>query len=213
MREKAADFCGKQVARKGGWYHCACSTEVSAQLFRDGLKVSGCCWAFPKQYMVLTVKSLSRHLQEMRTPLWGTGYLAGASSVLTLSPSRGRMQEPYALLRVPLSRAPHQGAGRCWPLTLPLFGSYPLTEEFTLKNKIGVITTVKKGDVVFFRPDSVRFHFQACPICVRFSRCKADPWGQAVEVFYFSHHCTCRRTEFSITHIIWRGKPYYSCHF
>lgn len=63
---------------------------------------------------------------------------------------------------------------------------------------------MKKG--VFFKnflPSDICFHFQMCLLCVWFSRCKTDPWGQAVQVFYFSHHCTHRRTEFGISYFMW----------
>lgn len=115
------------------------------------------------------------------------------------------MQVPCIPICAPPSCAPHQGAGRCWPLAWPFFVFCAPTEEFTLKknqNRIGAITNVTKG-VFIFLPNGTCFHFQACLIYVWFSRCKTDPWGQAVQVFYFSHHCTRRRTEFGIAHIIW----------
>lgn len=68
--------------------------------------------------------------------------------------------------------------------------------------------------MVFFLssiPKSSYLHFLARLICVWIRRCKGDPWGQAVQVFYFSHRCTHRRTEFGIIHIVWG--PSYSFWF
>lgn len=84
--------------------------QVSARLFRDGHKVSGGCWAFPKRFPVPTRKSLSVHLQQVQTLLRGTAYPAGASSsVLVLSPSHGDAGALHPSLCSPVPRTSSRG--------------------------------------------------------------------------------------------------------
>lgn len=146
------------------------------------------------------------------------------SPVASLEPFVGRwvpgqcQQHTLTLLRgkrvpcIPLCAPPfctlYRGAGRCWPLACPFFVSYVPTKEFILKKLSRSNNKCKKRCLPqppTSLPNSICFHFQICLICIWFSRCKTDPWGQAIQVFYFSHHCTHRRTEFGIIHFI-RGK-------
>ena len=123
VRENLAELCGKQVALKedGTNVPMLCRSQLGSSEMDI---VSGGCWAFPKWYPVPTGKSLSHHLQQVRMPLRGTGYLTRA-----LALPQG-MQVLCILLCAPLSYAPHQGAGRCWPLAQPFFVSHAPTEEF-----------------------------------------------------------------------------------
>lgn len=127
--------------------------QVSARLFRDGHKVSGGCWAFPKQFPVPTGKSVSVHLQQVQTLLRGTAYLAGASSsVLMLSPCHGDAGALHPSLCSPVLRTSSRGR-EMLPLSMAIlcFLCSNWRIYFKKKNRIGAITNVTK-DVFFFSP-------------------------------------------------------------
>lgn len=131
VRKDLAELCGKQVAPKEESTNAPvlCRSQLGSSemdiksVGAAGLSQSGsqCPPENPSPFTYSRSKPFCGALRTRPVP---------AAVCWCSRPPMG-MRVPCIPLCAPPSRAPHQGAGRCWPLAWPFFVSCAPTEEFT----------------------------------------------------------------------------------
>lgn len=106
----------------------------------------------------------------------------------------------------PLARAPLAVmAGRFWHQAHPLFLSNAPAQGLILNYSSRKLRICVCGLVFFPLPFQTAHAHISWSAVFGSADVKGGPWGQAVQVFHFSHRCTHRQTEFSIIHRV-QGK-------
>lgn len=134
VREDLAEVCGKQVASKEGGL-LRRRVVLTCPLY-GGLHSALQRWIQTRQRLLGFPKvASSAHWKiPVLSPAAGPNPFAGhwvpgwCQQRTRALPLPGRCRCPP--LCIPPSCAPHQGAGRCWPIARPLFVSCAPTEEF-----------------------------------------------------------------------------------